>query len=97
MKKTVIGCVIFICIVIAGCIGNTTDYPEYSGQEPPYILKEECTFKIVTDQGSASVSSPVVSGGPGVSGSSSVSIGEYTIEVADCDVISNPSDLSIYE
>ena len=97
MRKTGLGCVIFIFVIVAGCSGNTSDYPEYSGQEPPYILKEECTFKIVTDQGSAAVTSPVVKGGPGVSGSGSVSIGEYEIEVADCDVVSNPSDLSIYE
>ena len=97
MKKTVLVCVVFIFVVIAGCSDNTSDYPEYSGQEPPYILKKECTFKIVTDQGSASVTSPVVKGGPGVSGSGSVSIGDYTIEVADCDVINNPSDLPIFE
>ena len=100
MRTVLLGCAIFILSFCIGCSDNSEDtsvYPKYSGESEPYILKEGCTFKIVTDQGSASVSSPEVSGGPGVSATGSVSIGDYEIEVSDCDVVSNPSDLPIYE
>ena len=101
MRTVLLVCAIFILSFWVGCSGDsdeaTSGYPKYSGQPEPYILKEGCTFKIVTEQGSASVSSPKVSGGPGASATGSVSLGDYKIEVSDCDVVGNPSDLPIYE
>ena len=100
MRTVLLACLIFILPFLVCCSRdseNTSKYPKYSGEPEPYILKEGCTFKIVTDQGSASVSSPEVSGAPGASATGSVSIGDYTIEVSDCDVVGNPSDLPIYE
>ena len=100
MRSVLFGCAILIVSFGIGCSGNSKEgprYPKYTGQPEPYILKEKCTFKIVTEQGSGSVSSPEVSGGSEVSAIGSVTFGEYTIEVSNCDVVGNPSDLPIYE
>lgn len=63
--------------------------------DPPYILKEGCTFTIVHENGSLSVESPKVSGM--ATGSGSVTDGVYTLEVANCEVVSCSHPLSIYE
>jgi hypothetical protein len=78
----------------AGCSGkggsNTTPLPD-----PPYILKERCTFTIVHENGSLSVDSPKISGP--ATGSGSVTDGVYTLEVANCEVVSCSHPLTIYE
>ncbi len=77
--------------------GEAASYPKYSGESEPYILKEGCTFTIVLAEGTASVKSEVTGGAGLVSASGSVTMGTYSIEVSECDVIGNPSLLPVYE
>lgn len=83
-------------LFLAGCTGkgdqstSVADLPE-----PPYILKEGCTFTIVHENGSVSVDSPRITGP--ATGSASVTDGVYMLEVADCEVVSCSHVLGVYE
>ncbi len=84
-------------LLLAGCSGETDEYPSAENATPPYILKEGCKFTIISDQGSAGVTSPQVGGAAGVSASMSVSLGEMSIAVSDCRVVENSHNLTIYQ
>ncbi len=94
---------LYICVLlglILGCSGTEeSQYTKYAGESAPYVLKDGCSFKIVSKDGTASVSSPRLSGTGAalVSASSSVSLGEYKIVVAECEVVDNPAFLPVYE
>ncbi len=82
----------------SGCSNDDAPkYPSAAGAELPYILKEGCKFTIVSDQGSASVTSSSSSDLPGVSMSMSVSLGDMEIAVSNCEVVDNSHGLPIYE
>jgi hypothetical protein len=85
---------VLLVTAISGCSGkggsDSAPLPD-----PPYILKEGCTFTIVHENGSLSVDSPKVSGL--ATGSGSVTDGVYTLEVANCEVVSCSHPLTIYE
>ena len=83
---------LLLLLLFVGCSksSSTVALPD-----PPYILKEGCTFTIVHENGSLSVESPKVSGM--ATGSGSVTDGVYTLEVANCEVVSCSHPLSIYE
>ena len=80
-----------------GCSQDRSGLPSAAGKATPYILKEDCRFTIVTDRGSAGVSSPKVSGAGSGTASASVSIGAMSITVSDCAVTGNPHSLPMYQ
>ena len=83
-------------LVLAGCTGKGDQSTRVEDlPEPPYILKEGCTFTIVHENGSVSVDSPRITGP--ATGSASVTDGVYTLEVADCEVVSCSHALGIFE
>jgi hypothetical protein len=86
-----------LLMLLSGCTDNAVSYPSAQGKPKPYILKQACTFSIVQEYSSASVDSPTVSGIPGATASSSVSLGDISISVANCMLVDNPHDLPIYE
>ena len=86
-----------VLTVVVGCSDNSTVYPSAEGKSKPYILKEGCTFSIVKEHSSASVTSPTVTGMAGASAAVSVRVGEISIGVADCKVVENSYALPIYE
>ena len=94
MKKTIL---LTVFMGLAGCSGESREYPAAEDATVPYILKQGCKFTIISEQGSAGVSSPELSGAPGVSASMSVSLGEMSIAVSDCRVVENSHGLAIYE
>ena len=84
-------------VLLAGCSEGAPEYPSSAGKQPPYILKEGCSFSIVGEHSRSTIESPRVSGPPGTSAAASVSSGDLSITVADCRVTANPADLPVYE
>jgi len=88
---------ILFLMLLTACSSESTSSTPPEERLIPHVLKEGCKFKIVTDNGTATTTSPTSSDSSVVTVSSSVSIGEYKIEVANCELISNPSSLPLYE
>ncbi|OOZ40516.1 hypothetical protein BOW53_07320 [Solemya pervernicosa gill symbiont] len=84
-------------LLLTACSSETTSSTPVEERMIPHVFQEGCKFTIVTDSGTAATTSPINNSSPGVTVSASVSIGEYEIEVADCEVISNPAYLPLYE
>jgi hypothetical protein len=90
-------------MLAAGLLGACSDgddgpsYPSAQGKTPPYVLKEGCSFAIVEKNSRSSIDSPQVSGMHGASASASISLGDYSITVADCRLVENPQALPVYE
>ncbi len=83
-----------IPILIGGC---SDKYPSSEGKTPPYILKTECKFAIVEELSRSSISSPKAKGLPDTWVSASISLGDASITVSNCEVIENTEHLPIYE
>ena len=91
--------VVTLCLVfgIAACSEEAPSFPGPEGKAPPYILKQGCTFTIVEEYSRSSIESPKLSGVPGATATASISLGDLSISVADCQVSDNPQTLPIYE
>jgi len=88
-------CTLAAATLAAACSGEHAYPPLPDGKQPPYVLHDNCSFTIISENGSARIDSPEFSG-PGASGSASIMHGDLEIEVADCRVIRNPAGLGIY-
>lgn len=84
-------------VLIAGCSNNSSQYPSSEGMAPPYILKEDCKFTIVEELSKASITSPTVTAMDRTSASMGVSLGDKSIMVSNCQIVSNSHSLPIYE
>ena len=84
-------------LVLSACSDSSITYPSPEGKAKPYVLKEDCKFTIVEELGSASTTSPRVTGSEGVTASASISLGEKSITVSNCAVTENSHFLPIYE
>lgn len=83
--------------LLSACSAQSPGFESAEGKPTPYILKEDCRFTIVEALSSAGVTSPVVTGMEGATGSASVSLGAKSITVSDCAVTQNSHSLPIYE
>ena len=83
--------------LLGGCSAQSPEFETAEGKPTPYILKEGCRFTIVEELSRAGVTSPVVKGMEGATGSISVSLGAKSITVSDCAITQNSHSLPIYE
>lgn len=84
-------------VLLTGCSEGASEYPTSAGRQPPYILKEGCSFSIVGEHSRSTIESPRVAGLPGTSAAASISFGDKSITVEDCRVTGNPAALPVYE
>jgi hypothetical protein len=96
-KLTAIALVITTITSLTGCSEDTSKYPSSEGKAYPFILKNGCEFAIVEELSRSSVTSPQASGVPDSWVTASVSLGDHSISVSNCEVVDNPSGLPIYE
>ena len=86
-----------ITVFISGCSDDSSSYPSSEGKVPPYILKTGCTFAIVEELRRNSIGSPKATGVPDTWVSASISLGDYSITVSNCEIVENTGPLSIFE
>lgn len=84
-------------MLLGGCSEEGASYPSPEGQPYPYILKTGCEYAIVEELSRSSISSPKAEGMPDSWVTASISLGDHSITVSNCEVVKNPSSLPIYE
>ena len=86
-----------VMLFLVGCSQDAPKYPTSEGKAYPYILKTGCEFSIVEELSKSSVESPHATGMPDSWVTGSVSLGDLSISVSNCEVVGNPGGLPIYE
>jgi hypothetical protein len=88
---------IVAAVISSGCSDDSPQYPSALGKAPPYILKTGCTFAIVEELSRNSISSPKAKGLPDTWVSASISLGDSSITVSNCEIVENTKYLPIYQ
>ena len=96
--KLVVMYLMLVAVVsLGGCSDDAHKYPSAQGQAYPYILKTGCEFAIVEELSRSSIESPQASGMPDSWVTGSISLGDHSISVSNCELVANPSGLPVYE
>jgi hypothetical protein len=88
---------VLVAVLLCGCSDGGEGYPSSEGMPYPYILKTGCDFAIVEELSRSTISSPVATGMPDTWVTASISLGDHSISVSNCEVVENPASLPIYE
>lgn len=83
--------------LLGGCSEEGPSYPSPEGKAYPYILKTGCEFAIVEELSRSSISSPKAEGMPDSWVSASISLGDHSVTVSNCELVENPGNLPVYE